>query len=139
MMGTAIRIGNGAPTARRGRRLPRSGRLSGNSLATKSMMTPVPVVKKSRVFDPKTFLATIGEGRKILTYAKNATIYTQGDPADAVFYVQTGRVRLSVVSKAGKEATIAMLNEGSFFGEGALAGQLLRMGSVAAMTDCELL
>jgi len=72
-------------------------------------------------------------------FAKGQTIYAQGDPADAVFYVQKGKIRLTVVSKAGKEATIAILNEGSFFGEGALAGQLLRMGSVAAMTDCELL
>jgi CRP-like cAMP-binding protein len=102
-------------------------------------MTPVVVVKKNRAFDPKTFLATIGDGRKMVALAKGQTIYTQGDPADSVFYLQKGKVRLTVVSKAGKEATIAILNEGSFFGEGALAGQVLRMGSGAAMTDCELL
>ncbi len=70
---------------------------------------------------------------------KKQTIFTQGDAADAVFYIQKGRVRLTVVSKTGKEATIGILSDGSFFGEGGLAGQLLRMGSAAAMTDCELL
>jgi len=92
-----------------------------------------------REFDPNTFLATIGEGRRILAVQKKQTIFTQGDGADAVFYIQTGRVRLTVVSKVGKEATIGILKEGDFFGEGALAGQKVRMGSAAAMTDCELL
>jgi CRP/FNR family cyclic AMP-dependent transcriptional regulator len=92
-----------------------------------------------REFDPNTFLATIGDGRKILAVQKKQTIFTQGDGADAVFYIQTGRVRLTVVSKVGKEATIGILKEGDFFGEGALAGQKVRMGSAAAMTDCELL
>jgi CRP/FNR family cyclic AMP-dependent transcriptional regulator len=95
--------------------------------------------KKARDFDPHTFLATIGEGRKSLAVAKRQSIFTQGDTADAVFYIQRGRVRLTVVSKTGREATIGILSEGSFFGEGALAGQLLRMGSAAAMTVCELL
>jgi len=112
---------------------------SGKSLAYEPIMNPIPAVKRNRKFDPKTFLATIGEGRRILVVSKDQTIYSQGDPADAVFYVQKGKVRLSVVSKAGKEATIAILSEGSFFGEGALAGQVLRMGSAAAMTSCELL
>jgi len=70
---------------------------------------------------------------------KRQSIFTQGDRADAVFYIQTGKVRLTVVSKTGKEATIGILTEGTFFGEGALAGQTVRMGSAAAMTDCELL
>src|ERR1700729_2769387 len=92
-----------------------------------------------REFDPTTFLATIGEGRKILAVQKKQTIFAQGDGAEAVFYIQTGRVRLTVVSKVGKEATIGILKEGDFFGEGALAGQKIRMGSAAAMTDCEIL
>ncbi len=92
-----------------------------------------------REFDPNTFLATIGEGRKILAIAKKRNIFSQGDAADAVFYIQAGKVRLTVVSNTGKEATIGILNEGEFFGEGALAGQMVRMGSAAAMTDCELL
>ncbi|MBZ5532944.1 MAG: Crp/Fnr family transcriptional regulator [Acidobacteriia bacterium] len=97
------------------------------------------VAKKSREFDPNTFLATIGEGRKNLTISKKQAIFAQGDAADAVFYVQKGRVKLTVVSKAGKEATIGMLGEKNFFGEGSLAGQALRMGSAIAMTDCHLL
>jgi CRP/FNR family cyclic AMP-dependent transcriptional regulator len=103
-------------------------------------MPPAPLAKKkSRAFSPNTFLATIGEGRKNLTVAKKDSIFTQGDDADAVFFIQTGKVKLTVVSKTGKEATIGMLREGNFFGEGALAGQELRMGSAAAMTDCEIL
>jgi CRP/FNR family transcriptional regulator, cyclic AMP receptor protein len=95
--------------------------------------------KKNRGFDPNTFLATIGDGRKMLAVPKKQTIFTQGDGADAVFYIQKGKVRLTVVSKTGREATIGILSEGNFFGEGSLAGQVLRMGSAAAMTDCELL
>jgi CRP/FNR family transcriptional regulator, cyclic AMP receptor protein len=102
-------------------------------------MTPVTMANKKRAFNPNTFLATIGEGRKILSVAKKQSIFTQGDAADAVFYLRKGKVKLTVVSKTGKEATIGILNERNFFGEGALAGQLVRMGSAAAMTDCELL
>lgn len=97
------------------------------------------VDKKKRAFDPNTFLATIGDGRKNLAVAKKQAIFAQGDAADAVFYIQTGKVKLTVVSQTGREATIGMLNQGNFFGEGALAGQAQRMGSAAAMTDCELL
>jgi CRP/FNR family cyclic AMP-dependent transcriptional regulator len=102
-------------------------------------MARLAAVKNQPEFDPNTFLATIGEGRKIEAVLKKQPIYTQGQRADAVFYVQKGKVRLTVVSKSGKEATIGIVSEGNFFGEGALAGQLLRMGSAAAMTDCELL
>ena len=102
-------------------------------------MTPTSKAKKAREFNPHTFLATIGDGRKFLAVPKKDMVFTQGDGADAVFYVQAGRVRLTVVSKTGKEATIGILKEGSFFGEGALAGQIVRMGSAEAMTDCELL
>ena len=102
-------------------------------------MTGVTGAKKSREFDPNTFLATIGDGRRMVAVPKKQTIFAQGDDADAVFYIQRGKVRLSVLSKTGKEATIGIVNEGNFFGEGSLAGQVLRMGSAAAMTDCELL
>jgi len=95
--------------------------------------------RKTRDFDPKEFLATIGEGRKVVVFPRKQTIFTQGDAADAVFYIQEGEVRLSVVSKTGKEATLGILREGDFFGEGSLAGQPLRMGSATAMADCELL
>lgn len=95
--------------------------------------------KKECDFDPRKFLATIGAGRKVVAFPKKQTIFTQGDAADAVFYIQKGKVRLTVVSKIGKEATLGILSEGEFFGEGSLAGQALRMGSATAMTDCELL
>jgi len=96
------------------------------------------LVNKSRKFNPNTFLATIGEGRKNLTFANKQGIFAQGDAADAVFYIQQGKVKLTVVSKTGREATLGMLTDGNFFGEGALAGQALRMGSAEAMTDCEI-
>jgi CRP/FNR family transcriptional regulator, cyclic AMP receptor protein len=95
--------------------------------------------KKNNNFDPKKFLASIGEGRKVVAFPKKQAIFVQGDAADAVFYIQEGKVRLTVVSKIGKEATLGILSEGQFFGEGSLAGQSLRMGSATAMTDCELL
>jgi CRP-like cAMP-binding protein len=95
--------------------------------------------KKRRDFDPHTFLATIGAGRRLLPFQKKHRIFAQGDNADAVFYVQTGKVKLTVVSHEGKEATIGILGEGYFFGEGSLAGQALRMCSATAMTDCAVL
>jgi CRP-like cAMP-binding protein len=104
-----------------------------------SIMTPVAISKKTRNFNPHTFLATIGIGRKAMLFPKKQNIFTQGDPADAVFYLHTGKVKLTVVSKTGKEATIGILSDGSFFGEGSLAGQALRMGSATAMTDCAVL
>jgi len=95
--------------------------------------------KKMRVFDPIAFLATIGEGRKFMLFPTKHTIFGQGDTADAVFYIQTGKVKLTVLSKTGKEATIGILGDGQFFGEGSLAGQPLRMGSAIAMADCAVL
>src|SRR6476661_7314038 len=102
-------------------------------------MSALAIAKKSREFDPEALLATIGEGRRAVFFAKKQTIFAQGGPADAIFYLQTGKVRLTVVSKTGKEATIGILSDGSFFGEGSLAGQVLRMGSATAMTDCAAL
>jgi len=103
------------------------------------LIVPMLSAKKTCDFDPKRFLATIGEGRRIVAVAKKQTIYAQGASCDAVFYIQTGRVRLTVVSNLGKEATLGLLSKGEFFGEGGLAGQPLRMGSATAMTDCELM
>jgi CRP/FNR family cyclic AMP-dependent transcriptional regulator len=96
-------------------------------------------VKKKRDFDPHAFLATIGEGRKFVSFEKKQIIFAQGDAADAVFCIQSGKVKLTVVSNNGKEATIGILGENNFFGEGCLAGQPLRMAAATAMTDCELL
>src|SRR5205823_14382892 len=102
-------------------------------------MSPSAVAKKSREFGPEALLATIGEGRKAMLFPKKETIFAQGGPADAVFYLQTGKVKLAVVSKTGKEATIGILGDRSFFGEGSLAGQALRMGTATAITNCAVL
>ena len=95
--------------------------------------------QKKSVFDPKLFLAQIGRGRKILAYRKGHTVFAQGDSCDAVFYIQSGKVKLTVVSAAGKEATIAVLSEGDFFGEDSLARHRLRLATVVALTDCDLM
>lgn len=100
---------------------------------------PTTKYKRTRDLDPNPILAMIGEGRKTLLFPKKDIIFTQGDAADSVLYLQSGKVRLSVVSKSGKEASIGLLSDGSFFGEGSLAGQALRMGSAVAMTDCTVL
>src|SRR5256885_14087327 len=99
-------------------------------------MPTVPATKKLRQFDPATFLATIGEGRRILELSGKQAIFTQGDKADAIFYIQKGKVKLTVLSKTGREATIAILGEGKFFGEGALAGQGSRMGGGGGKNPC---
>jgi CRP/FNR family cyclic AMP-dependent transcriptional regulator len=95
--------------------------------------------KELSKFDPKTFLSTIDSGRKIEAFPKKQAIFAQCDSSDAVFYIQKGKVRLSVVSKVGKEATIGILNEGDFFGEGCLTGQPLRLCSATAMSDCSVM
>jgi len=109
------------------------------SQRTRNSSRPRLASKSNREFDPNAFLGTIGEGRKAMLFPRKQPIFAQGDPADAVFYLQNGKVRLTVVSKTGKEATIGILSDGSFFGEGSLAGQPLRMGTATAMTDCAVL
>jgi CRP-like cAMP-binding protein len=99
----------------------------------------VVAAKKLSKFDTKIFLSTIDGGRKIVAFAKKEAIFAQGDRSDAVFYIQKGKVKLTVVSEIGKEATIGILNEGDFFGEGCLAGQTLRLCSASAMTDCSVM
>jgi CRP-like cAMP-binding protein len=103
-------------------------------------MTPVAAAKKRRTFDPNAFLSTVDGGRTIAAFSKSQIIFVQGESADSVFYIQKGKVKLSVVAKGGKEATIAVLNEGDFFGEGCcLTAQLLRMCSATAVTDCSVM
>jgi CRP/FNR family transcriptional regulator, cyclic AMP receptor protein len=102
-------------------------------------MTPVAAAKKRRTFDPDAFLATVDGGRTVAAFPKNQIIFVQGDSADSIFYIQKGKVKLSVVAKGGKEATIAVLNEGDFFGEGCLTAHLLRMCSATTMTDCSVM
>ena len=92
--------------------------------------------KQKLPFDPKAFLAKVNGGRTISDYRNNQIVYSQGDPADSVFYIQKGKVKITVLSDLGKEAVIAVLGTGNFFGEGCLAGQTLRLASVAALTEC---
>ena len=87
-------------------------------------------------FDPKAFLSKINGGRAISEYRKDKTIFRQGDPSDAVFYIQSGKVKTTVVSEAGKEAVVALLGTGDFFGEGCLTGQPQRLATVSALTEC---
>lgn len=86
-------------------------------------------------FDPKAFFAVVGEGRSVHKRKRDEIVFSQGDVADAVFYIQKGKVKVTVVSEQGKEAVIAILGGGDFFGEGCLAGQPRRMTTVSAMTD----
>jgi CRP-like cAMP-binding protein len=89
-------------------------------------------------FDPKAFLSKINGGRTIAEFCKHQIVYRQGDPAEAVFYVQTGKAKVTVVSRQGKEAVVALLEAGDFFGEGCLAGQVLRFATVATLTQCAI-
>lgn len=90
-------------------------------------------------FDPHIFLSSIGKGRDLLSFKKKNAIFTQGDPTDGLFFIQKGKVQLSVVSDDGKEATLGILSEGDFFGESGLAGQPQRMSSASAISECILL
>ena len=95
--------------------------------------------KRRSSFDPKSFLARVGDGRSIAKYRKGQIVFSQGDPADAVFYVQKGKVKLTVVSEQGKEAVIAILGADEFFGEGCLAGQTQRISTVTVMADAVIM
>jgi CRP-like cAMP-binding protein len=90
-------------------------------------------------FDAKVFLSTANSGRALCNYRKNEVVFRQGDPADAVFYIQKGKVKITVVSEQGKEAVVAVLGPDEFFGEGSLNRQLRRMGTAVAMTECEIM
>jgi CRP/FNR family transcriptional regulator, cyclic AMP receptor protein len=92
--------------------------------------------KRKPPFDPKVFLAKVNGGRSVADYRKGQIVYTQGEPADSVFYIQSGKVRKTVVSEQGKEAVVALLGTGDFFGEGCLTGEPLRLATVSAMTEC---
>jgi CRP/FNR family cyclic AMP-dependent transcriptional regulator len=87
-------------------------------------------------FDPKTFLAIVGEGKTILEFRKDQVVFAQGDPADAVFYIQKGRVKVVVISEQGKEAVVGILGSGQFFGEGCMNGHSMRIATTTAMEDC---
>jgi CRP-like cAMP-binding protein len=92
--------------------------------------------RRKASFDPKAFLANVGEGKAIAKYRKGSVVFSQGEAADAVFYIQKGQVKLTVISEQGKEAVIAILGPGHFFGEGCLNGHSLRIATTTAMDDC---
>jgi CRP/FNR family transcriptional regulator, cyclic AMP receptor protein len=94
--------------------------------------------RKAQAVDWAAFLAGISRGKAVLEYGANRTIFVQGDPADSVWYLHRGEVKLAVTSKQGKEAIVSVLGDNEFFGEGCLAGQQLRITSAAAVTDCTL-
>jgi len=108
---------------------------AGNTRENRSMTA---IARAKPIFNPKSFLAKVGKGKTHTEHPKNQTVFGQGDAAQAIFYVQKGRVKLTVVSKQGKEAVIAILGVGDFFGEGCLAGQPLRMATVTTITECAI-
>ena len=92
--------------------------------------------KRKPPFDPKVFLAKVNGGRSVADYRKGQIVYTQGEPAHSVLYIQSGKVKATVISDQGKEAVVALLGTGDFFGEGCLTGEPLRLATVSAMTEC---
>jgi CRP/FNR family transcriptional regulator, cyclic AMP receptor protein len=99
-------------------------------------------MKKSKItssFEPNVFLAKVDVGRTMSKHQNGQIVFSQGESADSVFYIQKGRVKITVVSEQGKEAVISILGRGEFFGEGCLAGQSVRMATVTAMTECEIM
>jgi len=97
------------------------------------------MAKQRRAFNPKTFLTTVGAGRKMVSFSKGQTIYAQGDAADALFVIQEGQVKLSVKSHNLKEATLDILSDDDFVDKDSIAGQSSRTASASAITDCTLL
>jgi CRP-like cAMP-binding protein len=95
--------------------------------------------KRNREFDPSDFLRLAGGGKTLVKYAKNEVVFAQGDAADAVFYIHSGKIKITVVSEQGKEAVVAVLGSDEFCGEGCLAGQVRRMATASAMAEAELM
>ena len=94
--------------------------------------------KRNPAFNPQTFLTKVGRGKTSLTFPKKQILFSQGDAAEAVFYIQGGKVKLTVVSHQGKEAIVAILEQGSFFGESCLAGQTVRTSTATALEDSSI-
>jgi CRP/FNR family transcriptional regulator, cyclic AMP receptor protein len=112
------------------------GAFGGESRGTPNdTMTP----KLKLLFDPKLFLSKVGKGRTIADYSKNQVVFSQGDEANAVFYIQKGKMKLTVVSNAGKEAIIAILGPGDFLGEGCLAAQPVRLSTATTISNCSII
>jgi CRP-like cAMP-binding protein len=111
-----------------------SGRGTPTVLAGSAIGEPAAASRKKPAFDAQAFLDSAGVARRVVGFRRAETLYTQGDPAKHVLYIQTGRVQLSVISETGKEAVVAILGRGDFLGEGSLAGQAVRMGTATALT-----
>ena len=94
--------------------------------------------KAKATFDPKKFLAKVGQGKSVTKYRKDQIVFSQGEAADAVFYIQQGQVKLTVVSEQGKEAVVAILGPGHFFGEGCLNGHPLRLATTRTLGECAI-
>jgi CRP-like cAMP-binding protein len=109
------------------------------SLDVVKKKTAAPAAKGEPAFDPRVFLASAGIGRVIANYRKNEVLFSQGDHADSVFYIQKGKVKLAVVSALGKEAVVSILGADEFCGEACLTGQLRRMATASALTECEIM
>ena len=92
-------------------------------------------IKRQASFNPKIFLAKVGEGRSMRTYRKGGIVFSQGDPANEVFYIQKGKVKVTVISEQGKEAVVAILEGDEFFGEGCLAGQAMRISTASVLNE----
>jgi CRP/FNR family transcriptional regulator, cyclic AMP receptor protein len=113
---------------------PASSRIDGALVVQRLRMTP----KEKISFDPRLFLTKVGNGRRVAEYSKKDVVFSQSDPANAIFYIQKGKVKLTVVSDNAKEAVIAILGVGDFLGEGCLAGRALYLGTATAMSDCSI-
>ena len=97
------------------------------------------MAKRRSAFDPRTFLTTIGAGRRLISFSKGQTVYAQGDAADSLFVIQTGSVKLTIKSQTGKEATLDILSDADLVGKDSMSGRHTRMASATALTDCSLL
>src|SRR5436305_7876766 len=106
------------------------------ALVKKNKREPLMRKRVKASFDPKIFLANVGEGKTISTYRKDQVVFSQGQFADAVFYIQQGKVKLTFISEQGKEAVVAILGPGHFFGEGCLNGHPLRIATTRAVDEC---
>src|SRR6266536_555850 len=107
-----------------------------DSIHNRWMADIMATATEKQAFDITLFLNTAGKGRSVLQYPKNRKVFSQGDPADSVFYIQKGKVRVCVVSEEGKEAVVALHGNADFFGEGCLNGHHLRLATVVTMTEC---
>jgi CRP/FNR family transcriptional regulator, cyclic AMP receptor protein len=128
---------------KQGRKTPGSRRTPlGPAIAREVIFSPAEIgasPQRTVAFDPHLFLTKLMAGKACREYQRNESIFSQGDPADAVFYIQSGKVKLTVVSKSGKEAVVAILPEASFFGEGCLAGQPVRMATASSVQRSSIL